>query len=199
MFAQSWFFESKPQTLFRGRVERIHILLDWTFEQERDLRDNRNVLPQGMKAHLKCIMLPDVVSWPNLWLKDTKESLNDRRLASTGAANYSHLLSGAGLKSNIFKHKREIFFISSWEVSQGQWGLFGPLLMQIFIFLSSLDLFKETDFSVVGCPKFLFSCKMLELKDTLAADHETFSEDNLSKSPLEKITDGDEVDDSYSI
>ena len=119
MFTQSWFFESKPQTLLRGRVEGIDILLDWTFEQERDLRDDRNVLPQGMKAHLKCIMFPDIVSWSSLWLEDTKESLNDRRLASACAANYSHLLSSAGLKSDIFKHKRKIFFIASWEVGKG--------------------------------------------------------------------------------
>lgn len=55
MCVEAGFAENCPNAFFGGGVEGVDVLPDSSFEEERSLRNNRNVLSQRMQSHPQCV------------------------------------------------------------------------------------------------------------------------------------------------
>jgi hypothetical protein len=60
MFIKAGFFEGLPEGLGWHASKGINVLANCSFEEERDLRNNRDVLSQGVEAHLEGVVASDL-------------------------------------------------------------------------------------------------------------------------------------------
>lgn len=151
MLNETGLCQNFPQLSLRRNSKRIDILPDWSFEQKGNLRNHRNMLPQGMKAHLKSVVLIYLVNWCTFRLNDSEESLDDWWFSRTCSTYYSYFLSWINFEGNIFENQRKILFILCREVSRVKRRSSWPLLVIVFINLGCLYLLLEPNRFVIGC------------------------------------------------
>ncbi len=95
MFVQTRLRKNAPNPFFGGSVEGVNVLLDCALEEERRLRNDRNVLPQRVQSHLKRVELSNLVLRTDFGFDDAEDRLNNRGLPrprSTHDSNFGVFL-----------------------------------------------------------------------------------------------------------
>jgi hypothetical protein len=197
--AEPRLFEDAPKVGLSGSAERVHVLADGSFEEERRLRNHGNVLAERVQTHRERIAAAEGEAGADFGFDDAEERLNDRRLPRAGAANDADLLAGRHSEADFPEHERQIGPVTRGETAELERGRFGPRHVRVFVFGGGFDFGGESDLCVVVRSEGFLRFEINDLERSFAADHQTLHGYNLPQKPLHKLTELYQENNSNSI
>ena len=142
--------QHSPESFVGLALERVEVLLDGALEQERSLRDDRDVLSQRVQSHLQSVTASDFVDRAYLWLAYPEQSLNDGALACPSPADDADLLAALDGETDVLEHQRQLRSVPHGEVVDSDGGSLWPLLscVALLFLLDSVSILLQSEVEV---------------------------------------------------